>query len=204
MEEIVQADLDLSNTIGWFTNLYPIALSMKAGIGLGEFIKTIKEQLRSIPSKGIGYGVLRYLNPTPAIRATLKDESWDIIFNYLGQLDNVIASNALFQPAQENIGDAISPNLSFPHKLVINSLIKDQQLVMNWTYSQDDYYATTITRLAENYTKQLTALIHHCCEKQHQEWTPSDYGLQGKITDGELKELLDEPDDLEGEELLRF
>ena len=34
----------------------------RAGAALGRALKTIKEQLRAVPGKGLGYGLLRYLN----------------------------------------------------------------------------------------------------------------------------------------------
>lgn len=51
--------LDLSRTVGWFTSLFPVQLT--PAVGMGESIKAIKEQLRGVPDKGVGYGLLRYL-----------------------------------------------------------------------------------------------------------------------------------------------
>lgn len=204
VEKIIDADLDLSNTIGWLTNLYPISIEVSKGIASGALIKSVKEQLRSLPAKGMGYGLLKYLHQDAALRSTLKEQSFDIIFNYLGQLDNVIPSDSLFQPAEESIGDSISPTFPFAHKLVVNSAIKAGQLAITWTYSQQTYEEATIAQLATDYTKQLTILINHCCEKEGQEWTPSDYSMQGKISNDELTELLGVSEDTEGEELMKF
>ena len=69
--EEVFADVDLSRTVGWFTSLYPVRLdaggldleeALAGGPALGRAVKTIKEQLRAVPDKGLGYGLLRYLN----------------------------------------------------------------------------------------------------------------------------------------------
>ena len=57
-------DIDLSRTVGWFTSLFPVRL--KAAPTPGEAIKAVKEQLRAVPDKGVGYGVLRYRMPRPA------------------------------------------------------------------------------------------------------------------------------------------
>ena len=65
------ADVDLTRTVGWFTSLYPVrldagALDLDGGAGggpaLGRALKSIKEELRAVPEKGLGYGLLRYLN----------------------------------------------------------------------------------------------------------------------------------------------
>ena len=73
--EEVFADLDLSRTVGWFTSLFPVRLELGAldleealagGAALGRALKSIKEQLRALPDKGLGYGLLRYLNAETA------------------------------------------------------------------------------------------------------------------------------------------
>jgi len=44
----------------------------------------VREQLRAAPDNGLGYGLLRYLNPetAPALAALPRPE---ILFNYLGR-----------------------------------------------------------------------------------------------------------------------
>ncbi|MBW4592042.1 MAG: amino acid adenylation domain-containing protein [Brasilonema angustatum HA4187-MV1] len=55
-------DVDLSRTVGWFTSIFPVLLKLENQNNLGEVLKSVKEQLRRIPNKGIGYGILRYLS----------------------------------------------------------------------------------------------------------------------------------------------
>ena len=71
----VSGDIDLTRTVGWFTSLYPVRLdpgpldleeALAGGPALGRALKTIKEQLRAVPGKGLGYGLLRYLNAETA------------------------------------------------------------------------------------------------------------------------------------------
>ena len=68
--EDIFADVDLTRTVGWFTSLYPVRLdpgaidlgdALGGGAALGRAVKTVKEQLRAVPGKGLGYGLLRYL-----------------------------------------------------------------------------------------------------------------------------------------------
>ncbi|MCX4094353.1 non-ribosomal peptide synthase/polyketide synthase [Nocardia sp. alder85J] len=92
-EENVIPGADLSTTVGWFTSMFPVRLWPGAGAWdelraggdtAGALFKTIKEQLRALPDKGIGYGLLRYLNPETA--AVLQQFSTGQIgFNYLGR-----------------------------------------------------------------------------------------------------------------------
>ena len=65
-EDIV--DLDLSRTVGWFTSLFPLYLEVDPD--LPSAIKSVKETLRHIPHKGIGYGILKYMGETSSFSST--------------------------------------------------------------------------------------------------------------------------------------
>ena len=98
--------VDINRTVGWFTSLYPVVLSLTQDAlnNPGEAIKNIKEQLHIVPNKGIGYGLLRYLNQDDELKQSLatKDTA-QITFNYLGQFDAALKSD-LFELSAESIG----------------------------------------------------------------------------------------------------
>src|SRR3954462_4520802 len=85
--------VDVTRTVGWFTSLYPVRLdpglldlkeAVSGGPALGRALKTIKEQLRSVPGKGLGYGLLRYLNDETAAELA-GSPAPQLGFNYLGR-----------------------------------------------------------------------------------------------------------------------
>lgn len=49
----------MTRTLGWFTSMFPVNLTPADAIA--DSIKQIKEQLRAVPDRGIGFGLLRYL-----------------------------------------------------------------------------------------------------------------------------------------------
>ena len=92
-EEQLFEGVDLTRTVGWFTSLFPVRLdagrldleeALEGGAALGEALKRIKEQLRRVPGGGLGYGLLRHLNPetAPALSGLATPQ---IGFNYLGR-----------------------------------------------------------------------------------------------------------------------
>src|SRR5262249_19541462 len=95
--EDLNEGVNLSRTVGWFTTRYPICLTLEEG-GIGSTIKSLKEQVRRIPHKGFGYGVLRYLHQEAVIRDSMrpKNPAW-VTFNYLGQLDGAVEEASLFR-----------------------------------------------------------------------------------------------------------
>ena len=103
--------VDLTRTVGWFTSLYPVRLdpglldleeALSGGPALGRALKTIKEQLRAVPGKGLGYGLLRYLNDETAAELA-GAAAPQLGFNYLGRFA-AGADGADWAPA--NLDDA--------------------------------------------------------------------------------------------------
>src|SRR5207302_10570711 len=94
------AELDLSRTVGWFTTLCPLVLEVGTQPEPLAALRATKARLRSIPPRGIGYGLLRYLHADPQLRARLQEQPQPAIsFNYLGQFDQALGTEALFSLA---------------------------------------------------------------------------------------------------------
>ena len=120
-------DIDLTRTVGWFTSLFPVNLMPSSD--LGASIKTIKEQLRAVPDKGLGYGALRYLGP-PAIRAELAALPQPrITFNYLGQFDRQFDDAAMFVPSTEGNGLAQDPSAPLGNWLTVEGQVYGLSLI---------------------------------------------------------------------------
>ncbi|MEG0861061.1 MAG: amino acid adenylation domain-containing protein, partial [Pseudomonas sp.] len=171
-------DIDLTRTVGWFTSLFPVCLSPQPR--LEDSIKVIKEQLRAIPNKGLGLGLLQYLGDD-ASRAQLRDLPQPrITFNYLGQFDSSFDDEqGLFVPAEEGSGSQQHAEAPLGNWLSIGSRVYGGELNMTWTFSRDLFDAATIERLAQAYCDELAELIEYCCTPEHGALTPSDVPLAG-------------------------
>ncbi|UCM94175.1 MAG: amino acid adenylation domain-containing protein [Candidatus Megaira endosymbiont of Mesostigma viride] len=172
-EEIV--GLDVSRTIGWFTTVFPIKLKIEGG-GYREYIKTIKEQLRQIPNKGIGYGVLRYLG-SEDIQSQLACTTPEIVFNYLGQWNSSEQTNGMFTFGDESIGSSVDLKNTRAHILEINSHVTHGQFRVVFGYSGNVYSGSVIKQLATCYIDHLKGIIEHCRGVEILEYTPSDMPL---------------------------
>ncbi|MBK5530550.1 non-ribosomal peptide synthetase [Pseudomonas sp. TH06] len=168
-------DLDLSRSVGWFTSLFPVRLTPAAS--LDGSIKQIKEQLRAIPDKGLGFGVLRYFGDEATRRELAALPTPRITFNYLGQFDSQFDDGALFAPASEKAGDEQSPLAPLGNWLELNGQVYGGELSLGWTFSREMVDETTIQRLADEYAVELAALVEHCCAAQNAGITPSDFPL---------------------------
>ncbi|MGW5744628.1 amino acid adenylation domain-containing protein, partial [Amycolatopsis sp. NPDC003861] len=152
-------DVDLSRTVGWFTSLYPVALRIDDD--WAALLKSIKEQLRAVPRRGVGFGALRYLTGTaPALQP-------EISFNYLGRLDG--AAGSLDSAVGEGAGRA--------HLLDVVGRVDRDTLELTWSYYRDTHTAATVERLAAELVAALGEAVAHCAEPGAGGRTPSDFPL---------------------------
>ncbi len=167
-------DLDLSRTVGWFTSRFPVVLDLGGTSTPGEALKSVKEQLRRLPRRGIGYGLLRYLGAAAAhdLRAQPAPE---VGFNYLGQFDQVVSSESLFGGARESTGPTRCPSAPRAHLLQIDAGIDAGELQVTWGYSPARHRRETVERLAQGFLDELQALIDHCRSPEAGGYTPSDF-----------------------------
>ncbi|WP_259740968.1 non-ribosomal peptide synthase/polyketide synthase, partial [Pseudomonas poae] len=178
--------VDLTRTIGWFTSLFPVRLQAEGE--LASAIKSVKEQLRAVPDKGLGYGLLRYLGAPEARESLAALGAPRITFNYLGQFDRQFNASALFVPATEGSGQAQDPEAPLANWLTVEGQVYGGELALQWGFSRDMFHAATIQRLADDYATELKALIEHCCATPAGQVTPSDFPLAG-VTQQQLDAL---------------
>ncbi|WP_295473025.1 non-ribosomal peptide synthase/polyketide synthase [uncultured Pseudomonas sp.] len=168
-------DIDLSRTVGWFTSAYPLRLQPASEPGAS--LKAIKEQLREVPHKGLGHGVLRYLADAPTRQAMAALPEARITFNYLGQFDQGFAADSPWRPLDEAGGAQHARDAALPNWLSVDGQVYGGQLTLHWTFSERLFHPATIERLAAAYQAELQALIAHCLAPEAGGVTPSDFPL---------------------------
>ncbi|WP_241752459.1 non-ribosomal peptide synthetase, partial [Paenibacillus alvei] len=178
--ENIVPTVDISRTVGWFTSEYPFLLESDPDKSLSYRIKQMKENLRRIPNKGIGYGIYRYLADSSngsevRSKTALRPE---ISFNYLGQFDQDLQNNEM-EVSPYSGGAELSARHTRTSTLDINGMISDGSLALEISYSSKQYHRDTIERLACLLREGLQAIIAHCISKDKPELTPSDVLVNG-------------------------
>ena len=178
-EEIADG-VDLSRTVGWFTTIFPVHLDLPEGRGPGEVLRAVKEQLRRIPRRGIGYGLLRHLSDDPDIADRLRSAPGaEVAFNYLGQLDQALPASSGLAPARESSGPARAPEGRRPHLLDLLGFVVGGRLRFDWTYNPGVHRRETIEGLADAFLGELRALVELARSPEVRGYTPSDFPLAG-------------------------
>ncbi len=185
-EAVVQG-VEISRTIGWFTALYPFALQNIVGRDLGYQIKAVKENLRNVPGKGIGYGILQYLTEAKLRAGQSLAFQPCLVFNYLGRFDDQDQSG-IYRVLKNDVGLAVSSQARRPAALEYSAMFLGDQLLIDWRYDTQCFDQTEIEKLATLYQQNLQLVIELCTAGEKKEITPSD------LTYNDL--TLDELDDI--------
>jgi non-ribosomal peptide synthase protein (TIGR01720 family) len=183
-------DIDLSRTVGWFTTIYPVLLTVPSYANTVQILRAVKEDLRGVPKKGIGYGLLRYVGTDSAITSRLKSfPQPEVSFNYLGQFDQLLAGSALFEWARESTGSPHSPAGKRIHVLDVSGYVADECLHIAWSYSEQLHVPQTIEALADDFMSSLRSLIVKRHAPDSRACLPSDFPL-AKISQPELDRII--------------
>ncbi|MFH9426614.1 amino acid adenylation domain-containing protein [Streptomyces sp. NPDC017529] len=187
------AGADLTRTVGWFTSVHPVRLSA-AGIDTGEvcsggpaagrLLKQVKEQARAVPGDGLGYGLLRYLNPDTGPRLAELPVP-QIGFNYLGRFRSASGEEQVADAWQlagaEVIGGSTGPSHSASHALEAGAVVQDTPggptltLHLSWCAGVLDEAA--VQRVGHGWMAMLGGLAAHTTAPAAGGHTPSDFAF---------------------------
>ncbi|MEU1544735.1 amino acid adenylation domain-containing protein [Nocardia sp. NPDC005745] len=180
--ESVVPGADVARTVGWFTSVYPAAVDLTGidvadafagGAAAGAAIKATKEQLRTLPDKGIGYGMLRYLVPETA--AALADAPTpQISFNYLGRASTGGEAEPWLPRRFAATQDDRAPLAA---AVDINAVLTDAGLEVTWAYAARLFDPADLGELAALWGQALGALAGHAGSANAGGRTPSDFDL---------------------------
>ncbi|MEU7481582.1 amino acid adenylation domain-containing protein [Lentzea sp. NPDC042327] len=164
--EDVLDGVDLSRTVGWFTSIFPVALDVPEG-DWGPVLKSVKEQLRAVPRKGIGHGALH----EPGTGGP------QISFNYLGRLDWTGVEGGVLHAVRGSLELDGAPRAPRPHLLDVVGAVEHGCLELTWYFSDQVHDETTVRRLAEALATALREVVVHCSRPGSGGRTPSDFPL---------------------------
>ncbi|WP_398919991.1 condensation domain-containing protein [Streptomyces sp. I6] len=172
-------DAGLSRTVGWFTGVFPVRLdigaadpaeAMAGGPAAEEAVRRVRAHLASLPAGGLGYGMLRHLNPrTREVLASRVPPR--IEFNYLGRFGVPEETDWSYAPEEEHAGIGPGPAMREGHALGIDVVAEDRAdgpvLAAHWSYLDGLVTRETVEDLAESWFRALKGLIARAERKGH-------------------------------------
>ncbi|AXY74564.1 amino acid adenylation domain-containing protein [Paraflavitalea soli] len=179
-EEIIK-EVDISRTVGWFTTLYPVLLDIHSAKDIVNGLVLVKDQLRKVPNKGIGYGIARYLLAEKPAALQQEEQRFDVLFNYLGDLGAGV-SNAtgaeLFSYAKEGKGHDVDGGYEQESHMTVNAAVIQGSLQLGIRYSREQYKRETVEGFAASYEQQLKKLIDLLRHTPDRYLTPGDLSFK--------------------------
>ena len=145
-------ELDVSETVGWFTAAAPVELVLERGATTNQALAAVSRRLAETRARAAGWGVLRYLQRVPELVSKAPPQ---VAFNYMGRTASPAPEDAVFRIADEPRGAERHPNGLRAYPLEINSLIEGSRLVLRFAYQPAFHDRLTIEALASATVAEL-------------------------------------------------
>jgi non-ribosomal peptide synthase protein (TIGR01720 family) len=159
------SSLDLSDTVGWFTTMYPLAIDADSTDGMISILKKVKDVRHSVPDNGRPYFASRFHNEQAA-RKFQDHDLIEIAFDYLGQFQALERSDAIlrqearpsFLPQSDDVGKNLD-RLSLieitaevmdghmQYTFVYNRHMKHQDRIQAWTAATEHALSDMVARM---------------------------------------------------------
>ncbi|MFI6099352.1 condensation domain-containing protein [Lentzea sp. NPDC051213] len=153
--------LDLSRTVGWFQVMYPVRLTLPADTDDAGAVVALAGQLKQVPVNGLGYGLLRYNNPDPAVRQRLETPNPQLTVNYAGAFGftDISSADELFGLCDQELGVLQDKGTVWPGRIdVVGSLVNDRiRIEMN--YGTEMFLPETARQMLTDIEELLRQLV---------------------------------------------
>jgi mycobactin peptide synthetase MbtF len=176
-------DTDTTNTVGWFTNAFPVRLAAgTAAIDVEQaerdpasaraLVESVVTHLREIPNEGLDYGLLRYVEHIPELQVPAEPQ---IHFSYLGRLDLGGVTDQPWSLLSGRYIDALpdDPEPDLPLRFALNLSVfvattpEGAQLISNWRFSDALFAPADIERLTHLWQRGIAALAARLDQNPH-------------------------------------
>ncbi|MER6560826.1 amino acid adenylation domain-containing protein, partial [Streptomyces sp. NPDC001027] len=177
-EEFAGDDVDLSRTVGWFTSVFPVRLDVgpvdpaeafAGGPAAEEAVRRVRAHLASLPANGVGYGLLRHLNPRTREVLAGREQA-RVEFNYLGRFGIPEETDWSYAPEEDAADIGPEASMREGHALGVDVVTEDRAdgpvLAAHWSYLEGLLPRETVEDLAATWFRALEGLV--ACAKRRQ------------------------------------
>jgi amino acid adenylation domain-containing protein/non-ribosomal peptide synthase protein (TIGR01720 family) len=168
------ADEDLARTVGWFTSVSPVRVELPADATAADWddlwaggaeLGRLAARSHAAPGRGLGYGLLRYLNAqtqSPLARFAPPE----LGLNYLGRFTAGAGTGAWRLDGDGAvISTATSPDMPLRHVLAVTPVTEDRpdgpHLTADWLWAGELFGDADAEDIAHTWFRALRALIVH-------------------------------------------
>jgi phthiocerol/phenolphthiocerol synthesis type-I polyketide synthase E len=159
---VLKPDVDLRRTVGWFTTVYPIALTCakRQDPSARQLLAEVHDTLKAVPHYGIGYGLLRYMY-APTARLLAATSPADVFFSYAGTIPDLPSVPTGDAPVQFDTDTAMPVRETIPglgHAVEFRVYRSAGVLHLDWWYDSRRIDSARAESLADRFSTTLMEL----------------------------------------------
>ncbi len=153
---------DLSRTVGWLTAIFPVTFRLPdspatpGSPALHESIRVVKSQLRDVPRRGLGYGLLHDDTDGGGVSAHDDNSHGDtpaISFNYMGEFSQ--NAGGRFSLLPDTGLPAVAPEAPLMQALSVSALMNGDGLVLSFAWDSRQFTRQTMEALMAGWETAL-------------------------------------------------
>ena len=182
--ELPGSDLDLTDSVGWFTALFPVIF--QAPSSPRAALMAVKETLHGPSESGFLFQALRYGSDERAGTQLTQLAEREVIYNFLGSISERADVGTPF--GRVHVSSAAAnhhPENARSHLLEVTAALKDGALNVEVTFSRNVHARATLSLLLEKFARELGALDSHLESPGVGGFSPTDFPL-ARLSQSEL------------------
>ncbi|CAI0642378.1 unnamed protein product [Colletotrichum noveboracense] len=184
-------DIDITETVGWFTSLCPVSLQVDMADDFLQVLRKMKDTRRSIIRRGWNYFASRYFGPEAASR---NSEGWpfEVMFTYAGSVQQLEREKGVLEqltiPGRLLSTDAsdIGPDVSRIALFEVSAMVDQGAASVQIIYNKNCKHQDKITEWIQTYEHLLYEAIGRL-RYRGQELTLSDVPMLDTTYEGLAK-----------------
>lgn len=180
---------DLSENVGWFTSLCPLAMKISPSDDVFDVVRRVKDTRRSMEGRGVPFFAANMLNPATANSFSTTYCPMEIIFTYAGSMQSLDSHESLLEhlpvPGRSLTSSTsdIGPSVGRISLFEVSAAIDHGDARFRILYNRESRHQDLIQNWIRTYEALLREAIHRL-QYQAPELTMSDIPLMDMTYDG--------------------
>jgi amino acid adenylation domain-containing protein/non-ribosomal peptide synthase protein (TIGR01720 family) len=179
--------LDLSETVGWFTSMFPVEISDGSASSVVDMIKFAKDTRLRVPGKGRPYFACRH-HSSAGQKFFETHKHPEVIFNYRGSFQQLEDAESLLRledrPERNLPVPAEGPDYRRPSLIDMNLVVENGKLHVATRSHKNMRNHEGVIRWLEMYTETLRSVSHELAASTTRQHTLMDFPLLQISYDG--------------------
>lgn len=169
--------LDVSETVGWFTTMYPMHVEVKEQMTIFDIVQRAKDVRHSVPDNGRPYFASRYLTEAGAAKFDGHDHV-EVSFDYLGLYQQMERAGALLSrvPGYQAIFEDVGSKVPRFQLIEITAEVLQGRMQLQFIYNKHMKWQTRIRSWIQDTERHLIDLVDQLPDRP-KAFTLSDFPL---------------------------